>query len=325
MDFDLSQRSVTEIGFDHGPNHLSGSLILPNRDHDGPIALILHGDGPQDRFSGDGYLPLFNALLDRNIGIYSWDKAGIGDSTGNWLDHAMEDRADEALAAFNMITSQRPRSAGKIGFLGFSQAGWVIPKVAQTAPDHAFGVIIGGAVNWQDQGAFYTRQRLLAEGKSDPEITDEITRRNARDAVTFAPDADYSTYLATVAQDIPAPMSEERFTFVKRNITADSRDDLARVTSPMLALFGADDLNVDAKSDFGTYQAILTKRNAQNQAILFADATHGLLRSDLFNYQRTTDMPAATQLLFTVMGRNAYAPGVIDQMANWIIAVTDGS
>ncbi|WP_336080683.1 alpha/beta hydrolase family protein [Thalassospira sp. CH_XMU1448-2] len=325
MDFDLSERSVTEIGFDHGPDHLSGSLILPNQNHDGPIALIIHGDGPQDRFSGDGYLPLFSALLDQNIGIYSWDKAGIGESTGNWLDQSMNDRATEAVAAFKMITLQRPGNAGKIGFLGFSQAGWVIPKAAQITPDNAFGVIIGGAVSWQDQGAYYTRQRLLAEGKTDREITDAITRRKTRDAVVFAPDADYNSYLETVGQDTPAPMSEDRFNFVKRNISADAKDDLARVASPILALFGADDLNVDARTDFETYQTILAGGNAHNQTILFADATHGLLRSGLFNYQLASDMPATTQLLFTVMGRDAYAPGVLNRLSTWIGNVTDRS
>ncbi|MDG4719377.1 MULTISPECIES: alpha/beta hydrolase family protein [Thalassospira] len=322
MDFDLSERSVTEIGFDHGPDHLSGSLILPNQHHDGPIALIIHGDGPQDRFSGDGYLPLFNALLDQNIGIYSWDKAGIGYSSGNWLDQSMKDRATEAVAALDMIASKRPQSAGKIGFLGFSQAGWVIPKAANLTPDNAFGVVIGGAVNWQDQGAFYTRMRLLAEGKTEPEISDEIARKQTRDAVIFAPDATYSTYLETVGQDAPAPMTEDRFNFVKRNITADAKNDLARVTSPILALFGADDLNVDAKTDFATYQSILTGRNAYNEIVLFADATHGLLRSGLFNYQLAADMPATTQLLFTVMGRDAYAPGVINKLSAWIGNVT---
>lgn len=322
MDFDLSERSVTEIGFDHGPDHLSGSLILPNQHHDGPIALIIHGDGPQDRFSGDGYLPLFNALLDQNIGIYSWDKAGIGDSSGNWLDQSMKDRATEAVVAFDMIASKRPQSAGKIGFLGFSQAGWVIPKAANLTPENAFGVIIGGAVNWQDQGAFYTRRRLLAEGKAEPEISDEITRTQTRDAVIFAPDADYTSYLETVGQDAPAPMTEDRFNFVKRNITADAKDDLARVTSPILALFGADDLNVDAKTDFATYQSILTGRNAHNEIVLFTDATHGLLRSGLFNYQLAADMPATTQLLFTVMGRDAYAPGAINKLSTWIGNVT---
>ena len=40
----------------------------------------------------------------------------------------------------------------KVGYLGFSQAGWVIPIAAtQSNPD--FSVIIGGAVNWRDQGA----------------------------------------------------------------------------------------------------------------------------------------------------------------------------
>lgn len=320
-DFDLSGRHVAELDFTHDQNRLSGSLILPDADHRGPIALIIHGDGPQNRFSDDGYLPLINALLDHGIGVYTWDKAGIGESSGNWLDQSMSDRAKEAINAFDAIATARPKQADKIGLFGFSQAGWVIPKALPMNIGIAFGVVIGGAANWQDQGAFYMRQRLMSDGIADNEITKQIAQSRLRDSAIFAPNADYQTYRSAINDSFP--MSEDRFGFVKRNITADARSDLARIDQPVLALFGADDLNVDAKSDSVIYRDILIGRHPQNDVILIPDASHGLLHSNLFNYQLASEMPEERQWLFAAMGRYAYAPDVLDQTANWIHQATD--
>jgi hypothetical protein len=51
MDFDLSTHDVREISFTVEDAVLSGTLVLPHNCENPPIALTIHGDGPQDRFS----------------------------------------------------------------------------------------------------------------------------------------------------------------------------------------------------------------------------------------------------------------------------------
>ncbi|EOV0288666.1 alpha/beta hydrolase family protein [Salmonella enterica] len=70
-DFDLSgygQQRV--ISFNHHQDVLQGTLILPPDKVHPPLVLIIHGDGPQDRWSGDGYLPLVNFLILQGIGVF---------------------------------------------------------------------------------------------------------------------------------------------------------------------------------------------------------------------------------------------------------------
>jgi len=48
--------------------------------------------------------------------VFSWDKPGVGASTGNWLHQSMSDRADETLSAINALwqvpgDGQRPVAA----------------------------------------------------------------------------------------------------------------------------------------------------------------------------------------------------------------------
>lgn len=129
-DFDFDNAVAKELTFTSQGNRLSGTLLLPGNGHPAAIAVIIHGDGPQDRYSDNGYSPLFNTLLDAGIAVFSWDKAGIGNSQGNWLHQSMDDRAGEAVAALTLLQSLYQNTPVQIGFLGFSQAGWMIPAAA---------------------------------------------------------------------------------------------------------------------------------------------------------------------------------------------------
>ncbi len=319
-DFDLSEYRRKDIAFQSANGLLTGSLFLPAEADNAPIVLVVHGDGPQDRFSGDGYLPLMNALLDAGIGVFSWDKPGIGESEGNWLDQSMRDRATEAVAALRAVRNTEDVAVDKIGFLGFSQAGWVLPETADMSPSPAFHILIGGAVNWREQGVYFTRTRLAVEGRSEAEILRLIEEQGERDAFIFGPDSSYERYLKNA--ETSAPMSRDRFQFVARNINSDALAGLANIEAPFLAVFGAEDLNVDTVRNASTYREILGSKRPENAVVVLPDATHGLLRSSIFNYQLTSQWPIWATGTFVLLGRNAYAPCAIPQITGWIKDVT---
>ncbi len=309
-DFDLTGHSIREVSFELDDAVLSGTLVMPMDAINPPIALIVHGDGAQDRFSNGGYLPLINTLVDAGIGVFSWDKAGVGESTGNWLDQTMDDRADEALAALQAISAPDAINVDQIGFLGFSQAGWVLPRVAnRTTP--AFTVIVGGAVSWRDQGTYYSRVRMMSEREPQEEIEQRLVDRNLRNDVLFeAPAASPST----------TDMDAARFKFVADAYWEDSTDMISGMKGPVLVIWGKDDLNVDAHSDSATFQEKLTPLAEDRRVVMVPNATHGLLRADLFNYQLPTDWPWYLQYVFLGMGRDAFAQQSIEQIAEWVRA-----
>jgi len=118
------------ITFTHNEDILEGTLTLPAGVSSPPVVLLIHGDGAQDRWSQGGYLPLVNDLLAKGIAVYSWDKPGVGESRGNWLAQTMRDRSDEATVALKTLKKQPELLQSRFGFLGFSQAGWVVPQAA---------------------------------------------------------------------------------------------------------------------------------------------------------------------------------------------------
>lgn len=313
-DFEISGADVRQVEFQAGGARLAGTLILPAGAVSPPVALIVHGDGPQDRFSGSGYLPLINALLDDGIGVFTWDKPGTGQSSGDWLGQSMADRADEALAALAHVRTIAGIDPGKVGFLGFSQAGWVIPRAAALG-DPAFSVIIGGAVNWRRQGAYYTEQRLALEGVESDEIARRVAAElEANDAIFAASDPGGGN---AGRPDIPP----DRFAFVARSYGEDATKWLAAMKGPVLALWGEGDLNVDPRWNAERYSEAFGRAEDKQTEVL-ESATHGLLRSPLFNHQLASQWPSWKRYLFAVLGRNAYAPGASAHISGWIRSVT---
>ncbi|WP_300056460.1 alpha/beta hydrolase [uncultured Roseobacter sp.] len=309
-DHDLERRAHEGFDFQSSGQTISGSLWLPEHDPIAAIALV-HGDGPQDRTSAGGYAPVINALLDRRIAVASWDKPGVGVSDGNWLHQSMADRTAEVQAALQRLNQRF--DGVSVGALGFSQAGWVLPSL--TRDDADFLVLVGAAVSWQDQGAYYTRVRLAMDGASAEEIEGAIAGQDAEDQRVFGPNASVDA--------VPDGMSTDRWRFIRQNRDADAREALAGLDLPLLALWGEKDLNVDAARNAAIYRDILSEREAPTQIVIWPDATHGLLKASAYNWQLTGDWSAFGVIRFLAEGRYAYAPGALDRIADWVAQTGD--
>jgi hypothetical protein len=320
QDFDLSEYETRPIAFSFDGYSVAGTLHLPrlqdSRPANPPLVLIVHGDGPADRYSGGGYMPLISRLLDSGLAVYSWDKPGVGESQGNWLSFSMEERARLAATALATAKEQPELKTSPAGFLGFSQAGWVLPILAEEPAQGDFFVIVGGAVNWLRQAGYYTRRRLDLAG-ADSKAIDKTLAQDAKDGQKFLDrDFSYQDYLDSGMDRVPMP--EDRFTFARRNAASDSTASLARISSPVLTLHGAEDLNVDPHFNSGIYRKMLTDNNPANRFVIVPEATHALLRAEAFNYQLEGQMPSWSKALFMVLGRRAYAPGALDTITIWI-------
>lgn len=305
--FELPERAQQNITFSLGDAHLEGTLVLPDNTPNPPVVLLVHGDGAQDRWSDGGYLPLVNALVSQGIGVFSWDKPGVAASSGDWLAQTLRDRAAEAVAAVHTLRARPELKASRLGFLGFSQAGWVVPYASQqSAAD--FIVLIGPAINWREQGFYYMQQRLAAQGAAPPAIATAIAAERTTYSQRFTPQA--------VAQPCASRCTREDFE--RRNALSDARQDITAQRVPVMVLMGDRDLNVSSKETLTVWSRLLPVATSRCLREI-KEASHGLLRAQWFNYQLSEQWPRWTQWGFLAAGQSAYAPGALDAIAEWIL------
>tara|TARA_R110002049_G_scaffold10127_2_gene50231 strand:+ start:22656 stop:23711 length:1056 start_codon:yes stop_codon:yes gene_type:complete len=318
-DFELPKIAQQTVSFSDSGNRLEGTLITASVD--GPTVLLVHDDGAQDRWSADGYLPLVNTLLDAGISVFSWDKPGVGASTGNWLHQSMTDRANETVAALTAVRQVAGFQDRTIGLLGFSQAGWVLPRVPALTDDASFLVLMGGAINWQAQGRYYATIRLTREGQTSAQIAAELLRQAQEQREWFGSDATYADYRAARRPE-NGFSSADRFRFAQLNYREDARDSIAKLTLPVLVLSGAEDLNVDPQDTIAVYTQLLKAVHPLSAFHLVPNATHSLMSASYPNYQRPDQIPLMAQARFILAGRNAYEGDVLKTVTDWIFDVS---
>ncbi len=75
------------------------------------------------------FAPHFAFFAQKNMCVLSWDKPGVEGAEGNWLNYSMADRAALVQSAVQALKESPNLNVGKVGLMGFSQAGWVLPKI----------------------------------------------------------------------------------------------------------------------------------------------------------------------------------------------------
>lgn len=309
-----------EISFVHAGNTLQGVLILPDGvDKPTSCVAFVHGSGDMPRDAYGYYDPIWRLFARKGWCSLSWDKPGVGGSEGDWRSQSMADRAAEASAAIDFLRNHLGLENGQVGLIGFSQAGWVMPKVANRRDDVAFIISVSGAINWMEQSRYSGRKRMEAEGMSEQEI--EAAERAAGSInALIQSDASYKTYLDHIAGGSGAePMSEAFWGFAKRNWRTDVRADLRNIDVPVLALFGSHDAYVDPIASARTYRAELAHSAAPFFEVrIFDHADHGMMVTDEVKPAHQGLDAWFMLLRIWFGGDDIFAEGVLESLTEWM-------
>lgn len=120
---------VTETRFQSGSVDLVGRLVMPKGQRRVPIVVLVHGS---EDFSGREFYALQRLFPSEGIGAFVYDKRGTGASGGEYS-HDYNLLAKDAVAALREAQRLAGSRAGRIGYQGTSQGGWVAPLAATMA------------------------------------------------------------------------------------------------------------------------------------------------------------------------------------------------
>lgn len=224
---------------------LVGTLYLPRGAGPHPAAVWVHGAGPARRLGfPKGVLP---RLVRSGVAVLSWDKRGVGASTGRCCpgDRGHFDLlAADVDGALNGLRAHRDVDRRRIGITGASQAGWIVPlAAARFRHPIAFTALVDAPAVSYDEVNLYSELTGEEGGMPSGLSPAKIERR----------------------LDEAGPSG------------FDPRPYLARMTSPGLWLYGGKDLSQPTDRSVAVLEQLTRSRARKFTARIFPQANHGLL------------------------------------------------
>jgi pimeloyl-ACP methyl ester carboxylesterase len=255
--------TTRELTVRNGDVSLAGSLFVPPP----PVAatVLMHpGSGPSDRDNDVYFPPIREHLLTAGIAVCSFDKRGVGESTGRWQEAGIVEQADDLLACAEALLADAevPRP---LGVFGHSQGGWVVVEAAARSSDIAFVVTNSGpGVTPVEQERYAHGVYLAANGVPESEMPeaflafDELegalrSRAGYEEARSLF-DGERLSPEYRGRQLVLFPDDEELWRFFLRIFDYDPRHALEKIRVPVLALFGADDPLVPVEASVAVYR-----------------------------------------------------------------------
>lgn len=304
-----------EVTFDNGDFTLAGTLTLPEGDGPFPALVLISGSGQQNRDEElsivPGYKPfreIADHLTRQGIAVLRYDDRGVGESGGDPSEATSADFADDAEAAFAYLQG-RPELDGKqIGILGHSEGGIIEAMIGARNPNVAFLISMAGtAVSGYDTIIKQVERLALASGASAEDAAAAASQQRALMELVVAQDWDgleaamnemASAQIAALPDDQKAALGDLDV-YVQQQVAVqlaalqspwyqfflayDPSEDWAKITVPVLGLFGGNDAQVDADQNAAALETALEKADNQDVTItvlptanhLFQDATTG--------------------------------------------------
>jgi dienelactone hydrolase len=161
---------VTDTAFTSHGTTLAGRLILPKNTAVVPIVILVHG---AEHDSARQFNSLQRMLPAEEVGAFVFDKRGTGGSGGSYSQD-FDLLADDAVAAMHEAKRLSGRRAGRIGYQGGSQGGWIAPLAANRAHVDFVIVCFGLAVSVIDEDQQEVEIEMREKGHSSAEIASAL-------------------------------------------------------------------------------------------------------------------------------------------------------
>jgi pimeloyl-ACP methyl ester carboxylesterase len=252
------------VRFAHGNVQLAGTLISPKTGGRHAAIVLVHGSGAENR---EYMLPWARFLVRRGVAILGFDKRGVGASTGDWNVATFPDLAGDVVAAVNYLKTRRDVDGTRIGLLGLSQAGWIMPLAAVETTGVAFLISISGAgVSPAETTLDQTRNELTMTGMSRQTVEDILAVQGllydyARTGQGWdqyaAARAKLAARMGPPPPNIPGTPDDPYIQTMKRFYFYDPGPTLRQLKTPALGLWGALDNNIVPDKNKAAWAAAL--------------------------------------------------------------------
>lgn len=282
-----------EVVFENGGAHVrfAGTMSVPQGKGPFPAVVLVSGTGhntrDEDVWGHKVFVVLADALSRRGFAVLRYDKRGVAGSGGDFDSATTADFASDADSAVEWLRSQPKIDAQRVGVLGHSEGGIIGPMVAAADKNVAFVVMIAGPALRGDR-LFVLQSARTAKVYGAPE--DYMARRKVfdqklYDAIVAAPTGEAARAVADkmVAEGVQEKLvdaneaeglaRDDTSAWERYFLAYDPAPTLARLTVPVLAIYGALDVQVPADEDAAAARVALEK-NARATVVTLPGKNH---------------------------------------------------
>lgn len=264
---------------------LAGTFTWPKGKEKYPTVVLISGSGPQNRdeelMGHKPFLVLSDYLTRNGYAVLRFDDRGTANSTGDFASATTFDFVNDVQAAVDFLKKRKEVDKSKIGLIGHSEGGIIAPLVTANSNDISFIVLLAGT-GIPGHELLLKQQDLIgrANGMSEvdlslvkevtKEVYDLVLQTESNDSLRIK----LANYLSgsfdkLPSSIVPKDMSKEVFVqmqlaqllspWMLNFIKYDPSLDLEKVTVPVLAINGSNDLQVPSKENLMAIQDALEK------------------------------------------------------------------
>lgn len=291
-----SMPAPRDVTYFNGSTELAATFLLPAGDGPFPGVVLVHGSGTSDR-SNAWTSAYATAFAKRGIAVLYPDKRGSGKSGGDWMRASFEELAGDAIAGVEWLGGQRAVDDTRVGLVGFSQGGDVVPLAAKRSLAVHFVVSVSASVvpmTEQVADEILRQSRREGLGPMDIARVARIHENSMRFAQTGEGWKDYLDALdearsaglgdTDVVKGFPTDRNDPIWGFVHTISGYDPMQSWKDLRIPALFLYGGQDDRVDVPKSLQRIEAELAPSGLRYSVLYFRHNGHALFREDAMDF-----------------------------------------